>query len=118
MQCFNGTHNKKYPGASEYLLIKYLLLTYYNQNIKGSHHNRLFLKELNKQKAVNLELMELENIVANTVYLKAREGNYYNFEFTEKFTALKILLLFERLLQLSCFLAFVSNIANILYLRL
>jgi len=25
--------------------------------------------------AVKLELMELENIVANTVYLKAREGN-------------------------------------------
>lgn len=28
-----------------------------------------------KLKSVNLELMELENIVANTVYLKAREGN-------------------------------------------
>lgn len=27
-------------------------------------------------KAANLELMELENIVANTVYLKAREGNF------------------------------------------
>lgn len=27
-----------------------------------------------QQKAANLELMELENIVANTVYLKAREG--------------------------------------------
>lgn len=28
----------------------------------------------NESKAANLELMELENIVANTVYLKAREG--------------------------------------------
>ena len=31
-----------------------------------------------KLKAANLELMELENIVANTVYLKAREGELFN----------------------------------------
>jgi hypothetical protein len=31
-------------------------------------------KEDSKLKAAKLELMELENIVANTVYLKAREG--------------------------------------------
>jgi len=28
------------------------------------------------RKSAKLELMELENIVANTVYLKAREGEY------------------------------------------
>lgn len=32
-------------------------------------------------KSVTLELMELENIVANTVYLKAREGRYLMLDF-------------------------------------
>jgi hypothetical protein len=37
------------------------------------------LEKSSKSKAATLELMELENIVANTVYLKAREGEFDDF---------------------------------------
>lgn len=50
-------------------------------------------------KAANLELMELENIVANTVYLKAREGKKFfkkraTFEFKWIFSIVFLLLFY------------------------
>lgn len=47
--------------------------------IQGIDSGTIFIETKQKfNKSANLELMELENIVANTVYLKAREGIFFS----------------------------------------
>ena len=44
------------------------------KSVTGSHKTPGSIEDPSTNNSFKLELMELENIVANTVYLKAREG--------------------------------------------